>query len=95
MQTPYRKIMTESLNEINLEGAKLAKEVALSYSDKLRLVAGAIGPTNRMASLSPDVENPCQRNVSFDDLIDSYSLQAKGLIDGGVDCIIVRLFSIL
>ena len=82
---------TESLvYEINLEGAKLAKEVALCYSDKLRLVAGAIGPTNRMASLSPDVENPCQRNVSFDDLIDSYSLQAKGLIDGGVDCIIIE-----
>ena len=66
--------------EINLEAAKIAKTVAKKYADKSRFVAGAIGPTNRTASLGPDVNNPGFRNISFDELKDAYFDQAKGLL---------------
>ena len=76
--------------EINLEAAKIAKTVAKKYADKSRFVAGAIGPTNRTASLSPDVNNPGFRNISFDELKDAYFDQAKGLFDGGVDLFLIE-----
>ena len=53
-------------------------------------VAGSIGPTNRTASISPDVENPAHRTITFDQLKDSYREQVRGLIDGGVDILLVE-----
>ena len=78
--------------DLNYQSAKIAKEVALHYStkDKPRFVAGAIGPTNRTASISPDVENPAFRQISFDQLKEAYSQQVDALIDGGVDLILVE-----
>ncbi len=80
--------------ELNYESAKLAKEAATEYTkltpDKPRFVAGALGPTNKTASLSPDVNDPGYRAVTFDDLKEAYLLQAKGLIDGGVDILLVE-----
>ena len=76
--------------EINVQAAKLAKSVANKYTDKPRFVAGAIGPTNRTASMSPDVNNPEFRNITFDQLKEAYYEQAKGLIDGGVDLFLIE-----
>src|SRR5665213_1350682 len=78
--------------EMNLEGARLARKAAdivtAETPDRPRFVAGAIGPTNRSASISPDVNNPGFRNVSFDDLVKAYGEAARGLIDGGADLIL-------
>src|ERR687893_3226384 len=78
--------------DLNYEAARLARETADAYSEKTperpRYVAGAIGPTNRTASLSPDVNNPGFRNITFDDLAESYSEAARGLVEGGVDLMI-------
>ena len=68
--------------ELNVEAAKIAHNVAKSYSDKPRFVAGAIGPTNRTGSLSPEVNNPGFRNISFDEIKEAYYEQAKCLYDG-------------
>ncbi len=79
--------------ELNLDGAKLARAAATRVSaedSKLRFVAGAIGPTNRTASISPDVSNPGYRAVTFDDLRAAYGEQVKGLLDGGVDLLLVE-----
>jgi 5-methyltetrahydrofolate--homocysteine methyltransferase len=80
--------------EMNVTAAKIAREAADAWSnqtpDKPRFVAGAIGPTNRTASISPDVNNPGFRNVSFDELVNAYTTQARGLIDGGVDIILIE-----
>ena len=76
--------------EINYEAAKIAKSVAKTYLDKPRYVAGALGPTNRTASMSPDVNDPGFRNVSFDELKIAYYDQAKGLLDGGVDLFLIE-----
>ncbi len=80
--------------ELNFEGAKLAKKLCEEFSakepNKPRFVAGAIGPTNKTASLSPDVNNPGFRAVSFDELKDAYLLQVRGLVEGGVDLLIVE-----
>ena len=76
--------------ELNVEAAKIAHNVAKSYSDKPRFVAGAIGPTNRTGSLSPDVNNPGFRNISFDELKEAYYEQAKGLFDGCVDLFLIE-----
>jgi len=80
--------------ELNYESAKLAREVAddmtLQTPEKVRLVAGAMGPTNRTGSISPDVNDPGYRNVSFDELRIAYKEAAKGLIDGGADILIVE-----
>jgi 5-methyltetrahydrofolate--homocysteine methyltransferase len=78
--------------EMNVQSAKLAKAAALSFSteDKPRFVAGAIGPTNKTASLSPDVNNPGFRAVNFDDLKEAYQMQVQGLLDGGVDLFLVE-----
>ncbi len=77
---------------MNKEGARLAREAAdivtAETPDRPRFVAGAIGPTNRSASISPDVNNPGFRNVSFDDLVEAYGEAARGLIDGGADIIL-------
>ncbi len=80
--------------QINFESAKLAKEVADQFTQmephKPRFVAGAMGPTNRTASISPDVNDPGFRAVSFDDLRVAYRQQAEALIDGGVDLLLVE-----
>ncbi|NQW37476.1 MAG: homocysteine S-methyltransferase family protein [Flavobacteriales bacterium] len=80
--------------ELNFESAKLAREVADEYllktPNKPRFVAGSIGPTNRTASLSPKVEDPAFRNVTFDDLHKAYKQQVEGLLDGGVDVLLVE-----
>lgn len=80
--------------EINLEAAKLARAATDKYNlltpDKPRFVAGAVGPTNRTASISPDVNNPGFRNVSFDELRDAYKEQVKALIEGGSDIILIE-----
>src|SRR5919107_288873 len=80
--------------ELNCEAARLARETAEAYSEKTperpRYVAGAIGPTNRTASLSPDVNNPGFRNITFDDLAESYAEAARGLVEGGVDLLLVE-----
>jgi 5-methyltetrahydrofolate--homocysteine methyltransferase len=80
--------------EFNVAAAKLAREAADAWTKKTpnqpRFVAGAIGPTNRTASISPDVNNPGFRNVGFDTLVEAYSTQARGLIEGGVDIILIE-----
>jgi 5-methyltetrahydrofolate--homocysteine methyltransferase len=84
--------MEELSYEINVQAAKLARAAADKYStpDKPRFVAGAVGPTNRTASISPDVNNPGFRNVSFDELREAYTEQVKGLIEGGSDIILIE-----
>jgi 5-methyltetrahydrofolate--homocysteine methyltransferase len=80
--------------ELNVAAAKLAREAADAWTkktpEKPRFVAGAIGPTNRTASISPDVNNPGFRNVSFDELVEAYATQTRGLIEGGVDTILIE-----
>src|SRR6202140_2446105 len=79
--------------ELNLEGAKLARAAAervTAEDGKPRFVAGALGPTNRTASISPDVSNPGFRAVTFDDLRAAYGEQIKGLLDGGADLLLVE-----
>lgn len=80
--------------ELNYESTRIAKEVVLEFnqqdSSKTRYVAGAMGPTNRTASLSPDVNNPGYRAVTFDDLRIAYKEQAKGLIEGGSDLLLIE-----
>jgi 5-methyltetrahydrofolate--homocysteine methyltransferase len=80
--------------ELNFQSAKIAREVADEFTtrepNKPRFVAGALGPTNRTASLSPDVNNPGYRAITFDDLRIAYKEQAKGLIDGGADLLLIE-----
>jgi 5-methyltetrahydrofolate--homocysteine methyltransferase len=80
--------------EMTHEGAKIACEVANDYTkknpNKPRFVAGAIGPTNRTASMSPDVNDPGYRAVSFDDLAEAYYTQVRGLVDGGVHVLLIE-----
>ena len=86
--------LEELAYELNHESARLAREAADAWTrktpDKPRFVAGAMGPTNRTASISPDVNNPGFRNVSYDALVEAYATQARGLIDGGVDIILIE-----
>ena len=86
--------MESIVYDINFESAKIAKEAALKYSkitpEKPRFVAGSIGPTNRTASMSPDVNDPGFRAITFDDLVKAYSEQINALIDGGVDILLVE-----
>ena len=86
--------MEELAYELNYESARLAKEVADEFTrqnpDKPRFVAGAMGPTNRTASLSPDVNNPAYRAVTFDDLVNAYYEQVSGLVEGGADLLLVE-----
>jgi len=78
--------------EMNIESAKIARKVADKFStpEKPRWVAGSIGPTNKTASLSPDVNRPGYRAIDFDELYIAYKEQAKALIDGGVDLLLVE-----
>ncbi len=86
--------MEDLVYELNYESAKIAKEVAEEFTakepHKPRFVAGAMGPTNRTASLSPDVNDPGYRAVTFDELRIAYKQQAEALIDGGVDILLVE-----
>ncbi|UZD23687.1 homocysteine S-methyltransferase family protein [Algoriphagus halophytocola] len=79
---------------INLESAKIAREITEEFTkknpDQPRFVAGAIGPTNRTASLSPDVNDPGYRAITFDQLAEAYSEQVRGLLDGGSDILLVE-----
>ncbi|MGB0820614.1 MAG: homocysteine S-methyltransferase family protein, partial [Parvibaculales bacterium] len=80
--------------ELNLEGAKLARQAcdAMEAADpsRPRYVAGALGPTNRTGSISPDVNDPGMRNVTYDELREAYAEATRGLIDGGTDIILVE-----
>jgi 5-methyltetrahydrofolate--homocysteine methyltransferase len=80
--------------DINYESARIAREVADEFTqrnpDKPRFVAGSIGPTNRTASISPDVNDPGFRGVTFDDLVEAYKEQVTALIAGGVDMLLVE-----
>mgnify|MGYP000368213710 CR=1 FL=1 len=76
--------------ELNFASAKIAKEVANEFTDKPRFVAGSIGPTNKTASISPDVNDPGYRGVSFDELVVAYAQQVNALMDGGVDLLLVE-----
>ena len=84
--------LESSVYELNFQSAKIAKDVAIAFStsDKPRFVAGAIGPTNRTASISPDVDNPAFRHITFDQLKEAYTEQVNALIDGGVDLLLVE-----
>lgn len=86
--------MESIVYDLNFESAKIAKEAALKYSkitpNKPRFVAGSIGPTNRTASMSPDVNDPGYRAVTFDNLVIAYSEQVNALIDGGVDILLIE-----
>ncbi|ABK73783.1 methionine synthase [Mycolicibacterium smegmatis] len=84
--------MQELAYELNYAGAALARAACDEYStpDKPRYVAGALGPTTRTASISPDVNDPGARNVSYDQLAEAYLEAARGLVDGGADLIIVE-----
>ena len=86
--------MESIVYDLNFESAKIAKIAAQKFTDlspdKPRFVAGSIGPTNRTASMSPDVNDPGYRAVTFDDLVESYSEQVNALIDGGVDILLVE-----
>lgn len=78
--------------DLNFQSAKIAREVADEFTkrepQKPRFVAGAMGPTNKTASLSPDVNNPGFRAITFDQLKEAFKLQVKGLIDGGADVLL-------
>jgi 5-methyltetrahydrofolate--homocysteine methyltransferase len=86
--------LESAVYDINFQGAKLAREAADEFTaktpDKPRFVAGAIGPTNRTASISPDVNDPGFRNVTFDELRGAFGAQVKGLVEGGADLILVE-----
>jgi 5-methyltetrahydrofolate--homocysteine methyltransferase len=86
--------MESLVYELNYESARIAREVANEFTaknpDKPRFVAGSMGPTNRTASLSPDVNNPGFRAVTFDELVDAYYEQVQGLVDGGADILLVE-----
>ena len=79
---------------LNREAAKLARECCAEWTkktpDKPRFVAGALGPTNRTASISPDVNDASKRNVTFDELVTAYIEQLEGLIEGGIDLVLIE-----
>ena len=86
--------LEEYVLEINHRAAEIARSVANEFTtrdpERPRFVAGALGPTNRTASISPDVNRPGFRNISFDDLVTAYDMQLRGLIEGGVDLIAIE-----
>ncbi len=86
--------MEELVYELNVEGARLAREVADAKTaetpDRPRFVAGVLGPTSRTCSISPDVNNPGYRNVTFDLLVENYTEATRGLIEGGADLILIE-----
>lgn len=76
--------------DLNFQSAKIAREVADEFTDKPRFVGGSIGPTNRTASMSPDVNNPGFRAITFDELRIAYKQQVEALIEGGCDLLLVE-----
>lgn len=86
--------LESAVYDINFQSAKIAKEVALEFAisepNKPRFVAGSIGPTNRTASISPDVNDPGFRGITFDELVVAYKQQVNALMDGGVDLLLVE-----
>src|SRR5690349_17329436 len=86
--------MQELAYELNLESARLARamcdEVEARTPERPRYVAGALGPTSRTASISPDVNDPGARNVTYDELVAAYLEAANGLVDGGADLLIIE-----
>ena len=86
--------LEDAVYDINYESAKIAREVADEFTksnpSKPRFVAGSMGPTNRTASISPDVNNPGFRAIDFETLVIAYKQQAEALIDGGVDMLLVE-----
>ena len=84
--------MQHLVYELNVAGAKLARGLCDKFStrDKPRFVAGVLGPTGRTASISPDVNDPGARNVTFDELVESYAEAVRGLLDGGADILMVE-----
>ncbi|PCJ01552.1 MAG: methionine synthase [Flavobacteriales bacterium] len=91
-QADYK--LEKAVYDINYQSAKIAKEVAAEFTakepNKPRFVAGAMGPTNRTASMSPDVNDPGYRAITFDQLVEAYKDQVKGLLDGGVDVLLIE-----
>jgi 5-methyltetrahydrofolate--homocysteine methyltransferase len=90
-QTDYG--LSDIAYELNHEGARLAREAATQAegeNGRRRFVAGALGPTNRTASISPDVSNPGYRAITFDDLRKAYGEQVRGLLDGGADLLLIE-----
>ncbi|CAN5288830.1 methionine synthase [soil metagenome] len=91
-QSDYK--LQDFAHEINVAAARLARQVANEITQKTpekpRFVAGAIGPTNRTACISPDVNNPAYRNVTFDELVNAYTESVAGLIEGGVDLLLIE-----
>jgi 5-methyltetrahydrofolate--homocysteine methyltransferase len=92
--------MKEQVYSMNVEAARLARKAITSFEEqevyKLHFIAGTLGPTNRTASMSSDVNDPGARSVTFDDLVKAYSEQARGLINGGVDILLVEtIFDVL
>ncbi len=84
--------MAHLVHEMNVQAAKLARAACDKYStpDKPRFVAGALGPTPKTASISPDVNDPAARNVTFDQLVKAYYAQTEALVEGGVDILLVE-----
>ena len=86
--------LSELAYEINKSGARIAKAAAVEATERdparPRFVAGSLGPTNKTASISPDVSNPAFRNIRFDDLRESYLVAARGLVAGGVDLLVLE-----
>ncbi|EAU42019.1 methionine synthase [Fulvimarina pelagi HTCC2506] len=85
--------MEDQVYELNRDGARLARRACLRAEDtdgRRRFVAGALGPTNRTASISPDVNNPGYRATSFDELRQAYGEQLRGLMDGGIDLVLIE-----
>src|SRR5919197_2377400 len=85
--------MEEIAYELNFEGARLVRAAAITAENedgRKRFVAGALGPTNRTASISPDVSNPGFRAITFDQLREAYAEQVRGLLDGGADILLIE-----
>ena len=86
--------LEEWVYELNYESAKIARKAADEYTaqnpNKPRFVAGSMGPTNKTASISPDVNDPGARGITFDELVDAYFTQAKALVEGGADLLLVE-----
>ncbi|UKN03374.1 homocysteine S-methyltransferase family protein [Paracrocinitomix mangrovi] len=86
--------LEDAVYDINYHGAKIAREVCDEFTaknpDKPRFVAGSMGPTTKLASMSPDVNDPGFRNITFEELKDAFKEQAKGLIEGGSDLLLVE-----
>lgn len=86
--------LENAVYDINFHGAKIAREVADEFTkltpNKPRFVAGSIGPTNRTASISPDVNDPGFRGITFDELVNAYTAQTEALLDGGCDLLLVE-----